>query len=167
MEEVKEETKTRVPYAKRLEATLETQKEMQACLEARLQMLDATIEEYNKTTEGYYKSSETTQVGSVNIPSEAQRYEINEARILCIKTKGELDVLKRVIHEKQTYFDNFVQQHEKDWEEVQKRWDITIKIAKTSINPGVKKLMDNIRWDVIEADEEVKIGVYKALKKYI
>lgn len=131
------------PYAKRLEATLAKQKTMQWLLEKKIEHLNklypTLVDEL-----GYY-----------------------DAQISKVKTEGELDVLKRIIAEKENYFKQYMVQFEKDIVEVTEKYQRLVDIAKKSTKDQVKRILGTVVWERIEGDDEAKIALYKQLKKYV
>jgi len=129
------------PHMENLKATLVTQKTMKECLERRLRLIDVDL-------------------------SKKSEYEKNEIEITKIRTIGEIDVLKRVIYEKENYFIKYMQQFIKDLEELDKNYDKVIAQARTQAktNTHVDNTLKSVKWDVVKTNMEVKIHLYKRLK---
>lgn len=129
------------PYLQQLKNTLVTQKTMKECLEKRLFLIHLD----------YVNKSE---------------YEKNEIEIAKIKTQGEIDVLKRVIDEKENYFIKYMKQFVIDIEEVEKEYENIIKKAKikATTNTEMTNLLGSVNWKNVEENVEVKIHLYKRLK---
>jgi hypothetical protein len=129
------------PYLQNLKNTLVTQKTMKECLEKRLFLIHLD----------YVNKSE---------------YEKNEIEITKIKTQGEIDVLKRVIDEKESYFIKYMKQFVVDIEEVEKEYDSVLQKAKIKAinNTAITNILNSVNWRVVEENAEVKIYLYKRLK---
>jgi len=129
------------PYMENLKATLVTQKNMKECLEKRLRLIDIDLSKKNE-------------------------YELNEIEITKIRTIGEIDVLKRVIYEKENYFIKYMQQFIKDVEELDKNYEKVIAEARTKAktNPHIDNTLKSVKWDVVKTNMEVKIHLYKRLR---
>jgi len=132
------------PYAEKLQETLKTQKKMLECLEKRLVLM----------TESYATKTE---------------FEKNEIEILRIKTEAEIDILKRVISEKENYFVRYMQQFVADLEDMEKNYERLLKIcrAQQNANDGAKQLLNSVKWDVLEKNIEVKVHFYKRMKDFL
>jgi len=129
------------PYLQNLKNTLVTQKTMKECLEKRLFLIHLD----------YVNKSE---------------FEKNEIEITKIKTQGEIDVLKRVIDEKENYFIKYMKQFVVDIEEVDKEYENIINKAKkkATTNIDMTKLLGSVNWKAVEENIEIKIHLYKRLK---
>lgn len=153
-EEKEMNTETSIhPYAKKLEAGLQTQRNMLTLLESKAKLLEET--DNLKEAEFRATSSPFTHL------------EITEAKIQKIKTLTEIEATKKVIAEKEQYYKGYMEQFVKDEEEVNKRYKHTVDIAKKSTKPNVQKLLSQVVWERIEGDIEAKIALYKQLKKYV
>jgi len=129
------------PYLQNLKNTLVTQKTMKECLEKRLFLIHLD----------YVNKSE---------------FEKNEIEITKIKTQGEIDVLKRVIDEKENYFIKYMKQFVIDIEEVDKEYENIINKAKkkATTNIDMTKLLGSVNWKAVEENIEIKIHLYKRIK---
>jgi hypothetical protein len=129
------------PYLQNLKNTLVTQKTMKECLEKRLFLIHLD----------YANKSE---------------YEKNEIEITKIKTQGEIDVLKRVIDEKENYFIKYMKQFVLDVEEVDREYQNILDKAKIKAinNTEMVNVLDSVNWKVVQENIEVKIHLYKRLK---
>jgi hypothetical protein len=143
MAEVLEKTLNH-PYLKQLKNTLVTQKTLKECLEKRLYLIHLD----------YANKSE---------------YEKNEIEITKIKTQGEIDVLKRVINEKENYFIKFMQGFVKDLEEMDANYDTVLKKAtdKSHKDIGLNNILKSVNWAMVNESLEVKVHLYKRLKDLI
>lgn len=93
-------------------------------------------------------------------------YEKNEVDILEIKTIGEIDILRRVISEKENYFVNFMKQFSVDFEDMQKNFSEVLLQAnkRAEKDTGMALLLASVKWDSIEKEPEAKVQVYKRIK---
>ena len=134
------------PYLDTLKATLENQNQLLIYLQKRIEYLEAEIE---------------------NCPSE--HYHINEARINIIKTRAEIDTLKKVISEKTTYFEKFAAHFEVEYADMQSKYDKLIENAylRASKNPVLKNILDSVNKDVLKTDKEAKLLFYKKVKQQL
>lgn len=101
--------------------------------------------------------------------SDKSEYQKNEARILRVKTEAEIRTLERIVLDKERYFVDFMKQFEVDAKDCNDNWDVVFNQAKLLENRNsiIKKLLDNINWDVMEKEPEVKIAVFKSIKKQL
>lgn len=139
-DEVKKYDPINHPYMRKLQGTLKTHKDLLACLEKRIALLGQNA-------------------------AHATEYELNENEITKIKTLGEIDILQRIIREKEQYFVKFMHQFVKDMEELERNYESLLNSAKISKNDEVRSVLYSVKWDVVESDIEVKLHLYKRLKK--
>jgi hypothetical protein len=132
------------PYLQNLKNTLVTQKTMKECLEKRLFLIH--LDYANKSD-----------------------YEKNEIEITKIKTQGEIDVLKRVIDEKENYFIKYMKQFVVDIKEVDKEYQNVLNKAKIKATTSTEmtNLLESVNWKTVEENIEVKIHLYKRLKSLV
>lgn len=142
------------PYADVLEKTLTTQRKMETLLQNKISHLTTIIETQSKT-DSFLTYTVQEKLALVD-------YEIQ-----LIRVNGELEILKKVIREKENYFKQYMEQFEIDIKEVELRFKNTIAIAKKSTKPNVVKLLSELNWEDVDNDDEVKIKVYKQLKKHV
>ncbi|MES2287592.1 MAG: hypothetical protein V4547_17995 [Bacteroidota bacterium] len=153
MEETATEKKI-TAYGKKLEAQLKIQKDMLDALTGKAECLDIIIKARAESKMPFKELTNSLQL------------EFFDNRILLIKTNGEIDVLKRVIAEKESYYKNYMTQFEKNIIEVDNNFDKIFKLAKESKNPPVQKLMSTIHWTKVDTDDDAKIEAFRLLKKY-
>ena len=93
-------------------------------------------------------------------------YELNEFRILMLKTQGEINALNKVINEKQEYFKNYASEYEKDLKECNVNYDSVIEKAKLVKNKrsDIANALNTVKWDVQKENEEARVFFYKRLK---
>jgi hypothetical protein len=129
------------PYLKNLQSTLNLHKKLLECLEKRLVLIHTDYALKNE-------------------------YEKNEIEITKIKTQSEIDSIKKVIHERESYFQKYMNKFVADAEEVDKNYSkvlADLKKNKDKIS-GAKELLDAVNWKAVEENIEVKIKLYERLK---
>jgi hypothetical protein len=129
------------PYLKNLQSTLNFHKKLLECLEKRLVLIHTDYALKNE-------------------------YEKNEIEITKIKTQSEIDSIKKVIHERESYFQKYMNKFVADAEEVDKNYSkvlADLKKNKDKIS-GAKELLDAVNWKAVEENLEVKIKLYERLK---
>ena len=141
-EKIEENKPINHPYMQTLQGTLEVHKKLLSCLEKRIAII------------GQNASSLT-------------EYDLNENEITKIKTIGEIDILKRIIREKEQYFIKFMHQFVAEVEDLEKNYDSVLRKAKTSKNDAIRHILYSAKWDTIESNIEVKLALYKRLKKML
>lgn len=139
------------PYAKKLEEQLTTQRIMLTLLESKLELLSRLT--------NYLPKPDTCDT--------QERLQETEWRISKIRTHGEIDVLKKIIAEKEEYFRGYMKQFEIDVVDMEKHYKHTVSIAKRSTKPQVQKILAGVIWERVEGDPEAMIALYKQLKKYV
>lgn len=142
------------PYANRLQENLRTQRKMEELLQKKINLLTEMTETVEKTV-GFLDNTQSEKLVHY------------DHQIQLIKTQGELDILRKIIYEKDMYYKEYMVQFEKDIKEVDEKFKRLVDIAKKSTKPNVVKLIADIKWDRVDNDDEVKIAVYKQLKKHV
>ena len=142
------------PYADKLQENLKTQRRMEVLLTSKISTLSEILKTKTDTSEFIAYTPEENLKHT--------DYEIQK-----IKAEGELNILKRIIQEKVNYYKQYMVQFEKDIAEVETKFKNTVSIAQKSTKPNVIKLLSEIKWDKVDNDDEVKIAVYKQLKKHV
>lgn len=134
------------PYIDTLKATLDTQNLLLQLLIKRVEYLEAEIE---------------------NCPSE--HYHINEARINIIKTKAEIDTLKKVLEEKTIYFEKYAKRFEVEYDEMEKNYEMIIKNAhiRASKNNVLKIMLEKVNKEALLTDKEAKLYFYKKVREQL
>ena len=99
---------------------------------------------------------------------EKSGWEQNEIKISLIRTRGEIDALTKVVHEKEAYFEKYAMQYAKDAQEMREKLDSILVKAKSmaSSNEAIKFILDR-DWAAINIKEEFKVAFYKRLKAAI
>lgn len=93
--------------------------------------------------------------------------ELNEICILTIKTKSEVETLTNIINEKESYFEKYAKNFEKDLNETNSNWDNTIGKAKQQAlkNANLKPYLDAIeRLGDVNTDLDKKVFIFKRIK---
>lgn len=142
------------PYADRLQENLLIPRKLEGLLTNKVNNLTIEIKRYYDTKDFLdYNTSE--------------KLFINEMEIQLIKVQAELDACKKSILYKDTYYKDYMVQFEKDMAEIDLKFKNTVAIARKSTKPNIVKLLSEIQWDKVDTDDEVKIAVYKQLKKHV
>jgi len=137
------ETKQKT-YLQLLKYTMQPMKDMLSYYENRLKFID---KEYDLKT-----------------PREK-----NEDQILRIKTIQEMDVLNKILHQKNEYFKHYAAQFEQDLKEAKKNFKKTVEkcweVAKT--NDALMKLMKAANLKEAEKNDEVLVIMYNKFKQFV
>jgi len=95
--------------------------------------------------------------------------EQNEDQILRIKTIQEMDVLKKILHQKNEYFKNYAAQFEKDLKEAKKNFKETVKkcwiVAEK--NEALMRLMKAANFKEADRNDEVLVIMYNKFKQFV
>jgi hypothetical protein len=95
--------------------------------------------------------------------------EQNEDKILHIKTLQEIDVLKKILHQKNEYFRNYAAQFEQDLKEARKNFKDTVKrcwvVAEK--NEALMKLMKAANFKEAEKNNEALVIMYNKFKQFV
>jgi hypothetical protein len=95
--------------------------------------------------------------------------EQNEEQILRIKTIQEMDVLKKILHQKNEYFKNYAAQFEQDLKDAKKNFKKTVEkcweVAKT--NDALMKLMKAANFKEADKNDEVLVIMYNKFKQFV
>ena len=129
------------PYLDKLIKTLDTTKELVRLHEQKI--IIASLEPFDKVA-----------------------YENIEIKISCLKSEGEINTLKRVILEKEDYFQNYYTIWEKDSIEMQDNFENVLTKCKelAETNDNLKNTLNKIYFTQIELNKEAKVYIYKRLK---
>ena len=133
-------------YLQTLQETMQPMKDMLGYYEVRLRYIDKSLKD----------------------DAVSQR-EKNEDRILRIKTIQEMDVLKKILHQKNDYFKNYARQFEQDLKEAKKNFKETVKkcwvVAEK--NEALMKLMNAANFKEAERNDEVLVIMYNKFKQFV
>ena len=129
------------PYLDKLLKTLETTKELIRLHEQKI--IIASLEPFDKVA-----------------------YDKIEIKISCLKSEGEINSLKKVILEKEDYFQNYYTIWEKDSIEMQDNFENVLTKCKelADTNDNLKNTLNKIDFTQIELNKEAKVYIYKRLK---
>lgn len=99
-------------------------------------------------------------------PFDRLAYDNVEIKISCLKSEGEINTLKRVLSEKESYFKDYYANWEKDNLEMDNNFnDVFSKCMELSKNnENLKSTLSKIDMSKIEENREAKIYVYRRLK---
>ena len=133
-------------YLLTLQETMQPMKDMLSYYELRMKYIDTTLKD--------------------NGVSERDK---NEDRILRIKTIQEIDVLKKILFQKNEYFKNYARQFEQDLKEAKKNFKETVKkcwvVAEK--NEPLMKLMKAANFKEAESNDEVLVIMYNKFKQFV
>ena len=132
-------------YLQELQSTLDTSKEMLQCLEKRIEILSQNT---------YGKDDEWNK---------------NEDKINIIKTQGEINTLRSIIHEKEKYFEKYAKQHEVEVAEMElnyKKMMDMVNIRKKT-DDKLNQLLGRVSMEAVESDIDKKLAFYKTMKSFI
>lgn len=133
-------------YLKTLQDTMQPMKDMLSYYELRMKFIDKALA--NK---------------------DVSEREKNEERILRIKTIQEMDVLKKILHQKNEYFKNYARQFEVDLKEAKKNFKETVKkcwvVAEK--NEALMKLMKAANFKEADRNDEVLVIMYNKFKQFV
>lgn len=133
-------------YLQTLQETMQPMKDMLGYYEVRLRYIDKSLKD--------------------DAVSEREK---NEDRILRIKTIQEMDVLKKILHQKNDYFKNYARQFEQDLKEAKKNFKETVKkcwvVAEK--NEALMKLMNAANFKEAERNDEVLVIMYNKFKQFV
>lgn len=97
------------------------------------------------------------------------KYDEIEIKISCMKSIGEINSIKKVILEKESYFKSYYTQWEKDTAEMSVNFENVfakcVELSKT--NENLKEKIDKIDMNFIETNLEAKVYIYRRLKGLI
>jgi hypothetical protein len=95
--------------------------------------------------------------------------EQNEDQILRIKTIQEMDVLKKILYQKNEYFKNYAAQFERDLKEAKKNFKETVKkcwiVAEK--NEALMRLMKAANFKEADRNDEVLVIMYNKFKQFV
>ena len=133
-------------YLEVLQESMQPMKDMQSFYEKRIKLIDEALANTSRTY-----------------------WEQNEDRILRIKTLQEIDVLKKILHQKNEYFKNYAAQFEQDLKEAKKNFKETVKkcwvVAES--NDALMKLMKSANFKEAERNDEVLVIMYNKFKQFV
>ena len=133
-------------YLQTLQETMQPMKDMLSYYEIRMKLIDEGLKDTRRTP-----------------------WEHNEDRILRIKTIQEIDVLKKILHQKNEYFKNYARQFEVDLKDAKKNFKETVKkcwvVAEK--NEALMKLMNAANFKEAERNDEVLVIMYNKFKQFV
>lgn len=133
-------------YLQTLQDTMQPMKDMLSYYELRMKFIEKSLQDSN-----------------------ISEREKNEERILKIKTVQEIDVLKKILFQKNEYFKNYARQFELDLKEAKKNFKETVKkcwvVAEK--NEPLMKLMKAANFKEAESNDEVLVIMYNKFKQFV
>jgi hypothetical protein len=136
--------KTETPYMKKLQETMQPMRDLLRHYRERLKLIE--LEKDSKTLR-----------------------EQNEDKILKIKTIQEIDVLEKILFQKNQYFENYSRQFELDLASAKKNFKEVVKKAwvKAEKNEVLMNLMKRANFKEADTNDEVLVIMYNKLKEYV
>jgi hypothetical protein len=130
-------------YLQELQSTLDTSKEM-------LELLN-------------------NRVAFLTVSSHKTPYQINEHKITLLKTKGEINTLRSIIHEKEKYFEKYAKQHEVEVAEMELNYKKLLDMVniRKKTDDKLNQLLSRVSMEAVESDIDKKLAFYKTLKSFI
>lgn len=136
--------KTETPYMKKLQETMQPMRDLLRHYRERLKLIE--LEKDSKTLR-----------------------EQNEDKILKIKTIQEIDVLEKILFQKNQYFENYSRQFELDLTAAKKNFKEVVSKAwiKAEKNEVLMNLMKRANFKEADTNDEVLVIMYNKLKEYV
>jgi hypothetical protein len=136
--------KTETPYMKKLQETMQPMRDLLSYYKERLKFID---DEMNSKT----------------------LREQNEDKILRVKTVQEIDVLEKILFQKNLYFENYSRQFELDLTAAKKNFKEVVRKAwiKAEKNEVLMNLMKRANFKEADTNDEVLVIMYNKLKEYV
>ncbi len=136
--------KTGTPYMKKLQETMQPMKDLLSYYKERLRFIEEEKDLKNLR-------------------------EQNEDKILKIKTIQEIDVLEKILFQKNQYFENYSRQFELDLKDAKKNFKTVVSKAwvKAGKNEVLMNLMKRANFKEAENNDEVLVIMYNKLKEYV
>jgi hypothetical protein len=136
--------KTETPYMKKLQETMQPMRDLLSSYKERLKFIEEE------------KDSKSLR-------------EQNEDKILKIKTIQEIDVLEKILFQKNQYFENYSRQFELDLASAKKNFKEVVKKAwvKAEKNEVLMSLMKRANFKEADTNDEVLVIMYNKLKEYV
>jgi hypothetical protein len=130
-------------YLQELQSTLDTSKEM-------LELLN-------------------NRVAFLRVSSHKSPYQINEDKITLLKTKGEINTLRSIIHEKEKYFEKYAKQHEVEVAEMELNYKKLLDMVniRKKTDDKLNQLLSRVSMEAVESDIDKKLAFYKTMKSFI
>ena len=134
-------------YLNDLQESIKKQKDFLELLQKRQDLITENI------NQGFYKMT----IDLVN------------AKILFLESENKINMLKKIIKEKEDYFKKFAEEFDKNWANMQKDYTQVIATAKLNArhNPQIAKIVSAINWEGVEQNKQAKLEVYQRLKKML
>jgi hypothetical protein len=136
--------KVDTPYMKKLQETMQPMRDLLSYYKERLIFIEQE------------KDSKTLR-------------EQNEDKILKIKTIQEIDVLEKILFQKNQYFENYARQFELDLKDARKNFKEVVRKAwiKAEKNEVLMNLMKRANFKEADTNDEVLVIMYNKLKEYV
>ena len=136
--------KTETPYMKKLQETMQPMRDLLRHYRERLKLIE--LEKDSKKLR-----------------------EQNEDKILKIKTIQEIDVLEKILFQKNQYFENYSRQFELDLTAAKKNFKEVVSKAwiQAEKNEVLMNLMKRANFKEADTNDEVLVIMYNKLKEYV
>ena len=130
-------------YLQELQSTLDTSKEM-------LELLN-------------------NRVAFLRVSSHKSPYQINEDKITLLKTKGEINTLRSIIHEKEKYFEKYAKQHQVEVAEMELNYKKLLDMVniRKKTDDKLNQLLSRVSMEAVESDIDKKLAFYKTMKSFL
>lgn len=138
--------KTETPHMLKLQETMQPMRDMLSYYETRIKIIDESLKDTKRTP-----------------------WEQNEDKILRLKTIQEMDVLKKILFQKNQYFENYSRQFELDLTAAKKNFKEVVRKAwiKAEKNEVLMNLMKRANFKEADTNDEVLVIMYNKLKEYV
>lgn len=138
--------KTERPYMLKLQETMQPMRDMLSYYETRIKIIDESLKDTKRTP-----------------------WEQNEDKILRLKTIQEMDVLKKILFQKNQYFENYSRQFELDLTAAKKNFKEVVSKAwiQAEKNEVLMNLMKRANFKEADTNDEVLVIMYNKLKEYV
>ena len=136
--------KTETPYMKKLQETMKPMRDLLSYYKERLKLIEAQKDDITP-------------------------YDQNEYKIIKIKTIQEIDVLEKILFQKNQYFENYSRQFELDLKDAKKNFKEVVKKAwiKAEKNEVLMNLMKRANFKEADTNDEVLVIMHNKLKEYV
>jgi hypothetical protein len=109
------------------------------------------------------------RVAFLSVYSHKSPYQINEDKIALLKTKGEINTLRSIIHEKEKYFEKYAKQHEVEVAEMELNYKKLLDMVniRKKTDDKLNQLLSRVSMEAVESDIDKKLAFYKTLKSFL
>lgn len=131
-----------------------------------LEYIESTKESIEATNKMVDLLQKRISLCEKRLTEEISEYDANELEILLLKTKSELITYKKVLEEKQKYFDKYSEKFKQEFSLVEEKFSALIERAKENCHKSknLKEFLSSINMQEIERNPQAKIYAYKKIK---